>query len=90
MDYSYYFGYFPSLGLNLAQYLFLCVFIIIITFGFVNYVSFKINSTYKRIIYLLLYIMIWFLIGGLLSGLSMSILGGVIYVMIREFSGDYS
>ncbi len=90
MTYSYYFGLFPSLGLSFPQYLFVCVFILIATFAFVSFVSLKINSNFKRIIYILVYIFAWFLLGGLISGLIMSVLAGVIYVMVREFSGDYS
>ena len=49
MTYSYYFGFFPSLGLSFPQYLFVCVFILIATFAFISFVSLKINSNFKRI-----------------------------------------
>ena len=90
MNYSYYFGFFPSLALCFPQYLFVSVFILIATFAFITFVSFKVNSNFKRIIYILVYIFAWFILGGLMSGLVMSILAGIIYVLVREFSGDYS
>ena len=90
MSYSYYFGFFPSLGLSFPQYLFLCIFILIGTFAYISFISLKINSNFQRIIYLLTYILVWFLLGGLLTGLVMLLLVGVIYVLVREFSGDYS
>ena len=90
MSYSYYFGFFPSLGFSFPQYLFVCIFILIVTFAYISFVSLKINSNFQRIIYILIYIFAWFLIGGLVSGMIMSILAGVIYVLVREFSGDYS
>lgn len=90
MTYSYYFGFFPTLSLSFPQYLFVCVFILIATFAYISYVSLKINSNFQRIIYILIYIFAWFILGGLISGLVMSILAGIIYVLIREFSGDYS
>jgi len=90
MDYSYYFGLFPSLDLSFPQYLFLCTFIIFLTFGYVAFISFKIASNYQRLVSLLVYIFSWFILGGLLSGFIMSCLAGILYVLVREFSGDYS
>jgi hypothetical protein len=90
MEYSYYFGFFPELGLSISQLLFLIVIILFITFGFISYVSYKIDTNYKRILYLLSYNFLWFLIGGLVSGILMLLIGAIIYVLIREFAGDYS
>lgn len=90
MTYSYYFGFFPLLDLSFPQYLFICTFILIGTTAYISFISLKINSNFQRIMYLLIYILAWFLLGGLLTGLIMSILAGIIYVLVREFSGDYS
>ena len=90
MEYSYYFGFMLSLGLSFPQFLFLIVLILFITFGFVSYISYKIDTNYQRTLYLLSYFFIWFVIGGLISGLVMILIGAIMYVLIREFAGDYS
>ena len=90
MTYSYFIGFIHLLNLNITQYIFFSVFVGLITTAFVAYVSFKINSNYIRIVYLLIYISLWFIGGGLISGGIMLLFSGILYVLIREFSGDYS
>ncbi|MBK68542.1 MAG: hypothetical protein CMF54_01985 [Legionellales bacterium] len=90
MEFSYYFGFFPALGFNVPQYLFLVVFILFATFGFINFVAFRVETNYRKIVYLLSYFLIWFFLGGLVSGLLMAAIGAIMYILIREFAGDYS
>ena len=90
MSYSYLIGFIHLLNLNIPQYVFLCIFISLITIAFITYVSFKIESNYTRIIYLLSYIFAWFILSGIIGGSLILFFSCVAYVLIREFSGDYS
>jgi len=90
MSYSYSLGLIHLLDLNFFQYIFFSIFIGLITAAFIAYVSFKLNSNYIRIVYLLFYIFLWFSIGGILGGGVILIYSCILYVLIREFSGDYS
>jgi hypothetical protein len=90
MTYSYLIGFIHLLNLNFTQYIFFSIFAGLITAAFVAYVSFKINSNYRRIVHLIIYISLWFIGGGLIGGGLMLIFSSILYVLIREFSGDYS
>ncbi len=90
MTYNYLVGLIHLLGLNFPQYLFFSIFIGLITAALVAYVSLKVESNFNRILYLLSYILIWFLIGGLIGGTILLVFCFILYVLIREFSGDYS
>ena len=90
MDYSYYFGFLASINFSIPEYLFLASFAIFITLGILTYMKFKVNSNYTRIISMLIYAFLWFLLGGLICGFAMSLFIGIAFVLINEFSGDYS
>ncbi len=90
MSYSYSIGLIHLLGLNVPQYIFFCIFIGLITAALVAYISLKVESNLKRILYLLSYILVWFLIGGLIGGGVLLLFCLIFYVLVREFSGDYS
>tara|TARA_B100000925_G_scaffold242502_1_gene191960 strand:+ start:53 stop:325 length:273 start_codon:yes stop_codon:yes gene_type:complete len=90
MTYSYLIGFIHLFNFNFIQYIFFSVFAGLITAAFVAYVSFKINSNYKRIVNLLIYISFWFIGAGLIGGGVMLLFSSILYVLIREFSGDYS
>ena len=90
MTFSYLFGLVPLLNLNFQQYIFLCIFIGLVSIAFIAYISLKIDSNFNRIIYLLLYIFAWFILGGIIGGGLILLSSCIIYVLIREFSGDYS
>ena len=90
MTYSYSIGFIHLLNLNFPQYIFFSIFAGLITAAFITYVSFKLDSNYKRIVYLIIYISLWFVGGGLIGGGLMLLYSSILYVLIREFSGDYS
>ena len=90
MSYSYSIGFIHLLDLNFPQYIFFFIFVGLITAAFVAYVSFKLKSNYTRILYLLFYIFLWFIIGGIIGGGLILVFSSILYVLIREFSGDYS
>ena len=90
MTFSYLFGLIPLLNLNFQQYIYFSIFIGLITIAFIAFVSLKIDSNFTRIIYLLLYIFAWFILGGIVGGGIILSSSCIVYVLIREFSGDYS
>ena len=90
MFYNYLIGFIHLLNLNIPQYIFLCVFIGLGTAGFITFISFKIDSNYTRIVYVLSYIFLWFVIGGIIGGSLILLFSCILYVLIREFAGDYS
>ena len=90
MTYNYLIGFMDLLDLNLFQYIFFAVFSCLVTIAFIAFLSFKLSSNFFRIIYLLIYIAIWFAAAGLIGGGVMMVFSAISYVLIREFSGDYS
>ena len=90
MKFNYYFGFLLALDFSLAQYLFLLIFMILISLAFINFISFKVPTNYKRILYLIGFILLNYIFGGLFGGTLMALLNAMLYVFIREFSGDYS
>lgn len=90
MNYSYYFGLWGNLDLSFSQFLFVIFLILFATFGFISYIAFKLDTNFKRTIYLLGFNFFWLIVGGLISGLAMLFLCAVLYVLVREFAGDYS